>query len=55
MTEKEERIIKVIWGSSGFECSKHCAIEHAQNASNPNDSLKRGRILLLNKTQKRVS
>lgn len=55
MTEKEEQIVKAIWRSSVSECSKLCTIEHAQNASNPNDSLKRGRRLLMNKTQKRVS
>jgi hypothetical protein len=55
MTEIEEQIVKAIWGSSDSKCSKFCTIEHSQNDLNPDDSIRRGRIFLLSKTQKRVS
>ncbi|HVJ49890.1 hypothetical protein [Desulfitobacterium sp.] len=55
MTEREEQIVKAIWRSAVDERSKFCRIEHAQNGLRQDDSIIIGRILLQNKTQKRVS
>lgn len=55
MTEKEEQIVKAIWRSTVPERSKSWRVEHTQNGLGSDESIIMGRILLQNKTRKRVS